>query len=252
METIKEFLKYLDKTDTKVLNYEDFLNELRNTHERTFTGSLKTNILTPKDGLISIDMFLDNLFSYDTQGHFLSNSEIKKLKNNTNYTLDDERYTFNDWYTFSEKADYLAHDINMNMFINDSGSYLVLLQVQIGLDKRSGFSNYVAIKFDTKEDYENAFVYGSTEYKLASCLVKTQEGKTYNVKVTSEPLETLAYMSVMNNATMKEAFNTDIYCANLGNIEDEIDDYIRDDKDLAKNFHVKEFTNYNGTVKIDL
>jgi len=85
VETVKEFLKYLKDTDTKVLNYDNFLNELKNTHEMTFTGSLKTNMLTPKKGLISIDMFLDNLITFKEQGYFLSNSEIKELENdNTN------------------------------------------------------------------------------------------------------------------------------------------------------------------------
>jgi len=47
---MKEFLDYLKENDIKVLNHDDFLNELKNTHESSFTGSLKTNILTPKNG----------------------------------------------------------------------------------------------------------------------------------------------------------------------------------------------------------
>jgi len=253
MENVKGFLKYLKKTDTKILNLDDFLNELKNTPERDLTGTLKTNILTPKDGLIPVDMFLANLFTYKDKGHFLSNSEIKELENDTsNYTHDNEWYTYNDWYTLSEKANYLAHDINMNMFINNDGNYLVFLQVYTGEDERYGFSNDIVLKFDTKEDYEDAFFYGSTEYKLASCLAKTEEGTTLNIKVTSEPLYTLAYMSVMDNGTMEEIFDTEIYCTDLASIKDEVNEYLNSDKELSKKLHIKEFTDYNGTVKIDL
>jgi len=251
METIKEFLNYLKRTDTKVLNYDDFLDELKNTKERDFTGTFKTNILTPKNGLIPINMFLDNLFSYVGQGHFLSNSEIKELENDTsNYTLDDEWYTYNDLYTFSEKADYLACDINMNMFINDTRNYLVFLQVYTNADKRHEFSNSVVLKFDTKEDYEDTFFYGSREYILASCLAKTEEGTTLNIEVTSEPLDTLAYMSVMDNDTRKDIFETNIYNTDFDSIKDKVTDYINSNEELNKKYHIKEFTNYNGVAKV--
>lgn len=250
-ETVKEFLKYLNKTDTKVLSLDDLLTELKNTPERDITGTLETNILSPKKGLISIDTFLDNLITDDNQGHFLSNPEIKDLENDTTkYTHDDEWYTYNDWYTFSEKDDYLAHDINMNMFVNNNGNYLVFLQVYTGEDERYGFSNDIALKFDTKEDYENAFLYDSTEYILASCLVETQEGTTLNSTVTSKPLNTLAHMYVMNDDTMREVFSTDIHHTDFDSIKDEIDDYIYDNKELSKKYHIKEFTDYDGNVYI--
>jgi len=251
MTNIKDFLNELKENDIKVLNLDNFLTELKNTYETTFKGSLKTNFLTPKDGLISIDTFLENLFTYEGQGYFLSNSEIKKLKNDTtNYVYDDEWYTFNDLYVFSEKADYLACDINMKMFMNDDGNYLVFLQVFTGEDKWRGFSNSVVLKFDTKGDYEDTFLYESTEYILASCLAKTEEGKTLNISVSSEPLNTLADMYVTDNDTKEEVFETKIYCADLPSIKDEIDDYINSNEELNKKYHIKEFTDYNGTLSI--
>ena len=68
--TVKDFLNELKENDTKVLNYNDFLDELKNTKEMTFTGSLKTNMLTSKDGLIPVDTFLGNLIRYEGQGYF--------------------------------------------------------------------------------------------------------------------------------------------------------------------------------------
>ena len=242
-ETIKEFLDYLKKTDTKVLSLDDLLNELKNTHEITFTGSLKTNMLSHKDGLISMDTFLENLFTYEGQGHFLSNTEIKGLKNDTsNYTYDDE------WYTYNDDGNYLAHDINMNMFINDEGNYLVFLQVHTGVDARSGFSSYVAIKFDTKEDYEDAFLYDSTDYDLASCLVETEEGNTLNITVSGRAFGNPAEMYVSDDA-FEEVFDTEIDCVDLDSIKDELNDCINTDKELSKKYHIKEFTDYNGIVE---
>lgn len=243
-ETIKEFLDYLKKTDTKVLNYADLLSELKNTHERTFTGSLKTNMLTPRKGLISIDKFLDNLIRYEGQGYFLSDKEIKELENdNTNYRYDD------DWYTYNDDGNYLAHDINMFMFLNDNGKYLVFLQVHTGVDARSGFSSYIALKFDTKEDYEDAFIYDTTDYDLASCTLKTQEGATLDISITGKPLMYYAELYVCNDDTMEEVFDTEIGCTDLDNIKDIVNDYIASDKELSKTLHIKEFTNYNGTVQ---
>jgi len=243
-KTLKDFLEYLKKTDTKVLNYDDLLTELKNTHERTFTGSLKTNMLTPKDGLISIDKFLDNLYSYEEQGHFLSDKEIKALdKDKTNYVYDD------DWYTYNDDGNYLAHDINMDMFINDDGNYLVFLQVHTGADARWGFSSYIAIKFDTKDDFEDAFLYGSTEYDLGSCSIETQEGKTYTIRIISSPLDYPANMCVSDDDDFDEVFDTEIGCADLDGIKDEVNDYLSSDKELAKNFHVEEFNGYDGTVE---
>jgi len=243
MTNVKGFLDYLKKTDTKVLNYEDFLNELKNTHEMTFTGSLKTNMLTSKDGLIPVDNFLGNLIRYEGQGYFLPDSEIKELENdNTNYVYDDE------WYTYNDDGNFLAHDISMFMFINDDGNYLVFLQVHTGADARSGFSSYVAIKFDTKEDYEDAFLYDSREYNLASCTLKTQEGKTYTANVISGPFDYLANMYVCDDDNWEEVFDTEISCTDFSSIKDEVTDYISSDKELSKKYHVKEFTNYDGVV----
>jgi len=243
VETVKEFLKYLKDTDTKVLNYDNFLNELKNTHEMTFTGSLKTNMLTPKKGLISIDMFLDNLITFKEQGYFLSNSEIKELENdNTNYRYD------NEWYTYNDDGNFLAHDINMRMFINDEGNYLVFLQVHTGVDARSGFSSYVAIKFDTKEDYEDAFLYDSTDYVLASCLVETEEGTTLNITISGRPFDYIAIMNVRDDDTFEDTFS--IEHADFDTIKDEVTDYISSDKELSKKYHVKEFTDYNSIIEI--
>lgn len=244
-ETVKEFLKYLNKTDTKVLSLDDLLTELKNTHETTFTGSLKTNMLSHKDGLISMDTFLENLFTYEGQGHFLSNTEIKGLKNDTsNYTYDDE------WYTYNDDGNYLAHDINMNMFINDNGNYLVFLQVHTGADAPWGFSSYVAIKFDTKDDYENAFLYDSTEYDLGSCSLETQEGTTATIKVTSSSFDYPANMYAIDDDTFEEIFDTEIGCVDFPSIKDEVNDYIASDKKLSKKFHDREFDGYNGNVYI--
>ena len=243
-ETVKDFLEYLKKTDTKVLNYEDFLDELKNTHEMTFTGSLKTNMLTPKKGLISIDMFLDNLITFKEQGYFLSNSEIKELENdNTNYRYD------NEWYTYNDDGNFLAHDINMRMFINDEGNYLVFLQVHTGADARWGFSSYVAIKFDTKMDYEDAFLYYNTSYDLASCTLKTQEGTTLNITVSGRPFDYLADMYVSDD-DFEEVFETEIGCTDLDSIKDEVTEYINSDKELAKKYHIKDFTDYNSIVEV--
>lgn len=259
METIKEFLENLKKTDTKVLNYEDFLNELKNTPERDITGLLKTNMLSPKKGLISIDTFLDNLFTDDNQGHFLSNPEIKDLENDTNYVYDDTWYTFNDeWYavtdgmyTFKNDGNYLAHDINMKMFLNNNDdSYLVLLQVHTGLDERYGFSSYVVLKFDTELDYEDAFLDDSTDYDLASCLVETEEGSTLNITVSGRPFDCLAEMYAIDDDTFEVLFTTEIGYADLDNIKDEVKEYISSDKELSKKFHIKKFTDYDGNVYI--
>jgi len=244
VETVKEFLEDLKENDTKVLNYADLLSELKNTHEMTFTGSLKTNMLTPKKGLISIDMFLDNLITFKEQGYFLSNSEIKELENDTsNYTHD------NEWYTYNDDGNYLAHDINMNIFINDEGNYLVFLQVHTGADARWGFSSYIALKFDTKMDYEDAFTYDTTEYTLASCTLKTQEGATLYTTVSSAPFNYLAILYVMDNDTFEEIFTTEIGCVDLDTIKDVVNDYISSDKELSKKYHIKEFTDYNGIVE---
>lgn len=244
-ETVKEFLKYLNKTDTKVLSLDDLLTELKNTHETTFTGSLKTNMLTPKKGLISIDTFLDNLIRYEEQGHFLSNKEIQELENDTTkYTYDDE------WYTYNDGENYLAHDINMNMFMNNDGNYLVFLQVHTGADARWGFSSYVAIKFDTKEDYEDNFFYDYSDYVLASCLVETQEGTTLNITVSGRPFDYIAEMYVSDDDNFEEVFDTEIGSADLDNIKDEVNDCISSDKELSKKYHIKEFTDYDGNVYI--
>jgi len=238
MTNVKDFLN-----DTKVLSYEDFLDELKNTKERTFTNTLKTNMLTPKKGLISIDTFLENLFTRKGQGHFLSNSEIKELENDTDYVYDSE------WYTYNDGNHFLAHDINMTMFMNNDGNYLVFLQVHTGLDARGGFSSYVAIKFDTKTDYENVFIYDSTEYELASCLVETQEGRTATVSVVGRPFDDLASMYVCDDGTWEEDFNTEF--TDFSSIKDDINNYVNSNRELAKNFHIKEFTDYVGTP-IDL
>jgi len=243
-ETVKDFLEYLKKTDTKVLNYEDFLDELKNTHERDFTSTLKTNMLSHKDGLISVDTFLANLFSYEGQGSFLTDSEIKELENdNTNYTYDDEWYTYND-------DNYLAHDINMRMFINDDGNYLVFLQVHTGVDAPWGFSSYVSIKFDTKEDYEDAFLYDSTDYVLASCLVETEEGNKLNITVSGRAFGNPVEMYVSDDNAFEEVFDTEIYDDDFDTIKDEVNDCINTDKKLAKKYHIKEVTDYNGTVEV--
>jgi len=238
MTTVKDFLN-----DTKVLNYNDFLDELKNTKERDFISTLKTNILTPKKGLISIDTFLENLFTHKGQGHFLSNSEIKELENDTDYIYDSE------WYTYNGGNHFLAHDINMDMFINDDGNYLVFLQVHTGLDARGGFSSYMAIKFDTKTDYENAFIYDSTEYELASCLVETQEGGTATVSVVGRPFDDLASIFINDDGTWEEDFYTRF--TDFSSIKDDINNYVNSNRELAKNFHIKEFTDYVGTP-IDL
>lgn len=245
-ETVKEFLKYLNKTDTKVLSLDDLLTELKNTHETTFTGSLKTNMLTPKKGLISIDTFLDNLIRYEGQGHFLSNKEIQELENDTTkYTYDDE------WYTYNDGENYLAHDINMNMFMNGDGDYLVFLQVHTGADAQWGFSSYVAIKFDTKMDYEDAFLYYSTNYELASCSLETQEGSTATLKVvTNSPFYCLAEMYAIDDDTFEVLFTTEIGYADLDNIKDEVKEYISNDKKLSKKFHDIEFDGYDGNIYI--
>lgn len=245
VETVKEFLKYLKDTDTKVLNYNDFLDELKNTKERDFTSTLETNMLTSKDGLIPVDTFLGNLIRYEDQGYFLPDSEIKELENdNTNYVYDDE------WYTYNDDGNFLAHDINMRMFINENGNYLVFLQVHTGADAPWGFSSYVAIKFDTKEDYEDAFLYDSTDYDLASCLVETEEGTTLNITVSGRPFDCLAEMYVSDNDTMKEVFDTEIGSADFDTIKDEVTDCISSDKELSKKYHIKEFTDYDGIVEI--
>jgi len=245
METVKDFLDYLKKTDTKILNYNDFLGELKNTPERDSTGTLETSILTPKEGLISIDTFLENLFTYEGQGHFLTYSEIKELENDTtNYTYD------NDKSYLTNKDSFLAHDIHMKMFLNSDGNYLVFLQVNTGTYTKDGFSSYVALKVDDKRDYENAFLYDSTTYYLAKCLIKTQEGTTLNIEVISRPFEYYANMYVMNDDTREEIFNTDIYCTDLSSIKDEVNNYVNSNRELAKNFHIKEFTDYNGTSSI--
>lgn len=243
VETVKEFLDYLKENDIKVLNYDDLLAELKNTKERDFTSTLKTNILTHKDGLISVDTFLDSLFSYEGQGHFLTDTEIKELENDTNYTYDDEWYTYND-------DNYLAHDINMRMFLNDDDNYLVFLQVNTGADAQYGFSDYMAIKFDTKEDYEDAFLYDSTDYDLASCLVETEEGKTLNVTVSGRAFGNLAEMYVSDDEAFEEVFDTEIGCTDLDNIKDEVNDCLSSDKKLSKKYHVKEFTNYDGNAEV--
>lgn len=244
-ETIKEFLEDLKKTDTKVLNYNDFLDELKNTKERDFTSTLKTNMLSHKDGLISVDTFLDNLFSYKGQGYFLSDKEIKELENdNTNYIYD------NEWYTYNDDGNYLAHAINMKMFINDDDNYLVFLQVNTGVDPRYGFSSYVAIKFDTKEDYEDAFLYGSIEYELGSCQIETQDGTTATVEVVSSPFDYPANMYAIDDDTYEEIFITEIGCADFSSIKYEVNDYISNDKKLSKKFHDIEFDGYDGNIYI--
>ena len=176
------------------------------------------------------------------QGYFLPDSEIKELENdNTNYTYDDE------WYTYNDDGNYLAHDLNMFMFINDDGNYLVFLQVHTGADARSGFSSYVAIKFDTKEDYEDAFLYDSRDYNLASCTLETTEGKTLNVTVSGRAFENFAEMYVSDD-NWEEVFDTEISCTDFSSIKDEVTDYINSDKELSKKYHIKEFTDYDGVV----
>lgn len=243
MTNIKDFLNGLKENDTKVLNYDNFLDELKNTKERDFTNTLKTNMLTPKKGLISIDTFLENLFTYKGQGHFLTDSEIKELENDTDYVYD------SGWYTYNDRGSFLAHDINMFMFINNDGNYLVFLQVHTGLDARGGFSSYVAIKFNTKMDYKNAFIYDSTEYELASCLVETQEGKTLTVSVVGRPFDDLASMFMSDDGTWEEDSYTEF--TDFSSIKDDINNYVNSNRELAKNFHIKEFTDYEGTP-IDL
>lgn len=138
----------------------------------------------------------------------------------------------------------------MNMFMNNDGNYLVFLQVHTGADARWGFSSYVAIKFDTKDDYENAFLYDSTEYDLASCSLETQDGTTATLKVTSSPFDNLANIYAIDDDTFEEIFITEIGCADLDNIKDEVNDCISSDKELSKKFHDIEFDGYDGNVYI--
>jgi len=136
----------------------------------------------------------------------------------------------------------------MRMFINDEGNYLVFLQVHTGVDARSGFSSYVAIKFDTKEDYEDAFLYDSTDYVLASCLVETEEGTTLNITISGRPFDYIAIMNVRDDDTFEDTFS--IEHADFDTIKDEVTDYISSDKELSKKYHVKEFTDYNSIIEI--
>lgn len=244
MEKVKGFLGYLKETDTKVLNHDDFLDELKNTPERGITGTLKTNMLTPKKGLISIDTFLNNLFTYGGQGHFLSNSEIKELENdNTNYVYDDERYTPNNGGRF------LAHGTHIRLFVNDDNdNCLVFLQVHTGAIEPWDFSSYIAIKFNTKMDYEYTFLDRGIKYMLASCLAKTEEGTTLHIEVTSSPLDYTADMFVMDEKFMVDLFDIPIDGSDFDTIKNRVNEYLKTDKELSKEYHVKEFTNYKGTV----
>jgi len=245
-ENVKEFLEDLKRTDTKVLSLDNLLRELKNTCERTFKGTLKANILTPRNGLISIDTFLENLFTHRGQGHFLSNSEIQDLENDTtNYIYD------NDLYTINDMGNHLAHKINMDIFINDEGSYLVFFQVYTGENSERRFSSYVATKFDSKDNYENAFLYYSTDYLLTSCTLKTEEGTTLNIEVASRPFDE-AYIFVVDNDTMEEFFSENLGYSDIGldTIKNEVKNYIYSDETLTKKFHIKEFTDYNGTPSV--
>lgn len=181
-----------------------------------FTGS-RGNTLSEHSLLISpIEFIEENDYM---QGEFMSMSDIEEFfeEGEVEYHGGDNTYNY---------GGLLERELNWYEFENvETGEWLVLMSFHVGLDIRSGYTNWFAMKFDSQYGFQESLI---TSYEIAY-IDFTIDGEKFGMSISAEVASEYlnVYITDDNNNEISTRYN-----------EQTIDIDTYDKEDLMKSVEV--------------